>query len=694
MPALHPRRYSILITRPIQWIALGLAISLAGCGGGSGPSPFPGNTVTTPSNSDTPTISMTINSSTVTVDQAVTVSALLKDKTGKGMAGQVVKFTVDSTLGTLSPSSGSVLTDLSGIAKIQLYAAGISASGAGYVSATAKVSDTDITQSIGFQLGSTSLTLGDLTLGNSSISAYATTSVNAPVLINGVASSVPIAVSFSSTCSASGKATIDSSVSSINGVASATYTDKGCAGQDVITATVNGGQSSKQIALTVAQPAATSLRYAAVVPADGVIALKGYGTASRADSAVVTFKLVDAQNNGLPGRALQFSLSTTTGGIRFSNQLTSSSTQTNSAGEASVTVLAGTLPTPVRVVATETASGLSTQSSGLSISSGFPDQDSMTLALEAINIAGWDVANIEDKITISLADHFNNPVPDGTAVTVVTSGGRVGSGSSGECRTVNSTCTLSFFTQAPQPENGRVQLTAYAIGEESFNDLNGNNVVDSASEMLDINNHSTDLGEAYIDLDEDGRYTPGIDTPIDFNGNNAYDGPDGLYNGTLCATGSPLCSSRKFTHVFAQHTIILSSANAAPSVSYFNGSTLVSGPITIACGSSVDLTAHVRDSRGNPPPWGSEINFSIDGANSSAFSLGAPASQKVGNARVAINSKAMGVTLFSIHISGPALATSDCASGNTASLLTTIKARTASGDFNDFPGPRLTLRIP
>ena len=39
-----------------------------------------------------------------------------------------------------------------------------------------------------------------------------------------------------------------------------------------------------------------------------------------------------------------------------------------------MTVLAGTLPTPVRVVATEVSSSLSTQSSGLSISSGFPDQ--------------------------------------------------------------------------------------------------------------------------------------------------------------------------------------------------------------------------------------------------------------------------------------------------------------------------------
>ena len=693
----HPFRFSRQ-----QWLGLTFcaftALSLGACGGGSGPSPFPSSTVTAPTGTDSPTIGMTISSSTVTADQAVTVSALLKDKTGKAMPGQVIKFSVDAALATLSPSSGTVLTDMNGIAKIQLTAASISASGAGYVTATIKLGDADITQSIGFQLGSSTLTLGSLTLGSSTIAAYATTNVSAPVLVNGTPSTTPMVVSFSSTCSQSGKASIDASVSSINGVATATYTDKGCAAQDIITATVNGGQSSQQAAINLSAPAATSLQYASISPADGVITLKGYGTATRPEAAQVKFKLVDAQGAGLSGRTLQFSLSTTAGGIRFDNQQTTTSAQTNGAGEATVTVLAGTLPTPVRVVATEASGNLSTQSSGLSISSGFPDQDSMSLALEAINIAGWNLDNVENKVTISMADHFNNPVPDGTAVTITASGGRVSSGTSGECRTVNSTCTLSFFTQSPQPKNGRVQLTAYAIGEESFTDLNGNNVVDSSNEMRDINHPtpgSTDVGEAFIDIDENGSFTNGMDIPIDFNGNGVYDGLDGLYNGTLCSSTFNGCSSRKFMHVFAQHTIILSSANENAGVTYYNGNTAIPDTIDIACGSSVNINAYIRDSRGNPLPWGSEITFSVEGTSSSAFTLGAPTTQKVANGGMTANTRVTGLSQFPVYISGPLpSAATDCVTGNTASLAVTIKARKANGEFNEYPGTRLTLRIP
>ena len=671
-----------------------LALSLPGCGGGSGPSPFPGGTVTTPGSTDSPSIGMSISSSTVTMEQPVTIAALLKDATGKGMAGQVVKFTVDNTLGSLSPSSGTVLTDLSGIAKIQLSAAGISASGAGYVTASAKLGETEITQTIGFQLGSTSLTLGELTLGSSTISAYATTSVNAPVLINGAASSAPIAVNFSSACSLSGKASIDASVNSINGVASATYTDKGCAGQDIISATISGSQSSRQIALNVAAPAATSLQYASITPADGVITLRGYGTSTRPEAAQVRFRLVDAQGNGVAGSTLQFSLSTTTGGIRFANQQTSASAQTNSAGEASITVLAGTLPTPVRVVASESSGGLSTQSSGLSISSGFPDQDSMTLALNTINLAGWGITNVENEITLSLADHFNNPVPDGTAVTVVASGGRVGSGTSGECRTVNSTCKLNFYTQAPWPSDGRVRLTAYALGEESFTDLNANNVVDASSEMRDVNNASTDIGEAFVDINGDGVYGTGTDIPIDFNGNGVYDGPDGQYNGSLCSASFSGCSSRRSAHVFAQNTIILSSVNQAPLLDFYNGASVVGGPVDVACGSSVSLAAFIRDSRGNPLPSGSEISVSIDSASGGAFTLGAPTTHTVTNAGMAPNARIGGLSLFPVYISGPAVGATDCATGNTASLSLTVKARNAGGEFTEHGGYRLTLRIP
>lgn len=700
MPTSFDRPFDFSRQRLLGLTLCGLtALALSACGGGSGPSPFPSSTVTAPTGTDTPTIGMSISSSTVTADQSVTVSALLKDKSGKAMPGQVLKFSVDAALGTLSPSSGTVLTDMNGIAKIQLTAASISASGAGYVTAAIKLGDTDISQSIGFQLGSTSLTLGPLTLGSNSIAAYATTNVSAPVLVNGTPSTTPLVVNFSSTCSQSGKASIDASVSSINGVATATYTDKGCAAQDIITASIIGGQSSQQAAITLGAPAATSLQYASISPADGVITLKGYGTAARPEAAQVKFKLVDAQGAGLSGRTVQFSLSTTAGGIRFDNQQTSTTAQTNGAGEVTVTVLAGTLPTPVRVVATEVSSSLSTQSSGLSISSGFPDQDSMSLALAAFNIAGWNVDNVENKITLSMADHFNNPVPDGTAVTVVASGGRVGSGTSGECRTVNSTCTVSFFTQSPQPKNGRVQLTAYVVGEESFTDLNGNNVVDSINEMRDINYPnpgSTDVGEAFIDIDENGTFSNGIDIPIDFNGNGVYDGPDGQYNGTLCNSSTfNGCSSRKFMHAFAQSVVILSSTEAPTLelVSYTapNYASL-SSPITVACGSSTTAAVYLRDKRGNILPFGSEVSFALEGTDSGQFSLGAPTTQKVPNAAMPINARVPFQSIFPLSVKGASI--DSCKANVSAEIAVTVKARLAGGEFNEYTFKGIAVQTP
>lgn len=693
-PAVPLRRMPALI-----FFALATVSLLSACGGGNGPSPNPNSTsvVTPPSNSSS-SITLSISSTTVTVNQPATVTAILLDAKGIPLAGQVLKFSVDSALATLTPSSGTVLTDSKGIARVQLNAASLSANGAGYITASIKLGDSEISQSQGFQLGAANVSLGDIGLGSSNISAYATTSVNVPVLVNGSASSTSIPVSFTSACVQTGKASIDSSVSSISGVASATYTDKGCSGSDTITASINDGAQSKQVTLQVQAPAATSLQYSSVAPSDGVITLRGYGTAARPESAQVKFKLVDAQGNGVAGRTLQFSLSTTAGGIRFDNQQPTTTATTNGAGEAVVNVQAGSLPTPVRVVAIDSNSNLTTQSSGLSISSGFPDQDSFSVSLQYHNPDAWAVDNVSNEITISLADHFNNPVPDGTAVTLVTNSGRIGTGTSGECKTTNSTCTTTFYSQAPRPKFGRAQITAYAIGEESFTDLDGNNVVNSDTERKDVNGNPTDIGEAFIDNNENGIYDAGVDTPIDFNGNGTYDGPDGQYNGTLCAAGFSGCSSRKFAHVYGMATVILADARAAPQlnlVQYSNGFPAFSGTeLTVACDGSATAAVYVRDARENILPLGSELQFSVEGASAGAFSIVGSAISTVPNAYAPRGAMSPGLTVFPVTISGPQSSDSEnCVAGKTADLVLKTRLRTNTGDFNGFSWTLLQVKV-
>ncbi|MDI5834412.1 hypothetical protein ODY93_22925, partial [Shewanella xiamenensis] len=66
---------------------------------------------------------------------------------------------------------------------------------------------------------------------------------------------------------------------------------------------------------------------------------------------------------------------------------------------------------------------------------------------------------------------------------------------------------------------GRVTITATAIGEESFADLNSNNILDTDAEFSlfvgsvtdcgrDNSGDCYDLTEAFVDHNEDGLYTP------------------------------------------------------------------------------------------------------------------------------------------------------------------------------------------
>src|ERR1019366_7004613 len=144
-------------------------------------------------------------------------------------------------------------------------------------------------------------------------------------------------------------------------------------------------------------------------------------------------------------------------------------------------------------------------------------------------------------LTARLADHFNNPAPDGTAVNFTSEGGSI----VGSCTTIGGACTSTFTSQAPRPANGRVTVLAYAVGEESFTDLNGNGLQDSG-EM------TKDMSEAYVDFNESGARDAN-EPYLDFNVNGSFDktvggldAGDGLFSGVLCATN---CATAKTIHV-------------------------------------------------------------------------------------------------------------------------------------------------
>lgn len=587
--------------------------ALGGCGGGGESSTSAagtaGTTTTTTTASTTPVPTLTLaltgsgGSAVTSISSAApgTVSATLRDASGAVVPNSVVTFATDATLATLTPAP-TALTNSAGVATVTLNAVGL-ASGATTITATAQIGSppTAVTGSLGFAVGASAVTISTPAVGVNPLSAFGTTSVSVTVQSGGVAVTTPQNVTFTSTCGSSGKAVLSTSVATVAGVATGSYRDNGCAGTDSITATA-AGVTSASTSLVVTPPTVGSIQFVSATPAS--ISLKGTGGI---ETSQVSFKVVDTGGNPLSGQSVTFGLSTTVGGITLTP--TPSTATSDAAGVVVTNVNSGTVSTPVRVTASTTTTGgvaLTTQSNALTITTGIPAQESFSLSATKLNPEFREVDGNTTVLTARLADHFRNPVPNGTVVNFTTEGGSIVA----SCQTTAGTCSSTMTSQSPRPVNGRVTVLAYAVGEESFIDLNGNGVADlSPDEMRDTNSLSTDMPEAFRDDNENG-VRDATETFIDFNGNNAYDAADGKFNGVLCnnvtapPTGSSAgtCSPTKSIHVRGSLTII------------FSGSTAVITKIspaaisTFSCtGGTTTVDLRIVDAVGNPMPVGTTV---------------------------------------------------------------------------------------
>ena len=597
---------------------------LVGCGG-SGVTTTTGTTggTTTPG---TPSMTVALidpTTGSATTSTPATVRATLLSATGAPVPNVVVTFSADAAVATLSPSTGTALTNASGVATISLNAASATAGGASTLTANASVSGTATSASIGFQVNASAPVTGvsfvSLAVGTSPLSAYGTTSVTATV----TPATTPVTVAFSSTCASTGKATLDATAVTVNGVATASYVDNACGTTDTITASVSGTTASTSTTLVVTPPTTGSLQYVSASPT--TISLQGTGGTS---SSTVTFKVVDSGGQGISGKSVTFGLSTTLGGITFTPNLAAPIATSDIQGLVSIIVNAGTMSTPVRVTASTcttndspcTGTTLTTQSNQLTITTGIPDQDSFSLAATTLSTEGWTIDGLTSTLTARLSDHFNNPVPDGTAVNFTTEGGSV----VGSCTTTNGACTSTFTTQQPRPTNGRVTVLAFAIGEESFTDLNGNGVADlSPNEMIDANGASTDMAEAFVDYNENGVFNAATEPYQDFNGGGVYNAADGQYNGVLCSatlSSGGTCSATKSIHVRRALVLTMSSSTPAALALFDNAAppaaaAFVNLPAcdnTVGGVSTMDATTYyvrVVDLNGNAMPTGTTISF-------------------------------------------------------------------------------------
>ncbi len=463
-------------------------MAVAACGGGGGSA---GTPVTGGGGGGVPTaavsVGVALSSSTVTSVSPATVTVTVKNKAGVGLPGLVVGFS--TTLGLGSFSAPSALTDANGVATVQIAPNTTSATGADTVVAKVKVNEVEYSGSTGFQMTATNVTIGSFTSDLSTIAAYGQTSLT--VQLSGATTGSPVNVAASSSCVVNGKATLTpATVTTTTGRAVFTYRDNGCgavAAADALQVVVVGTNLTAGLSIGLTSPAVSSISFISASPE--TIYLKGSGYVENSN---VKFKVVDANGNGVPERVVELEPTTLAGGLLVDGGSGKVTKKTDSNGEVIVRVNSGTVPTPVRVKATLSNSNISTVSSSLAIAVGLPSQLNFSLSAQTLNIEGYNRDGTANVFDIIASDRMGNPVPDGTAINFVTESGQVVA--TRQTALVNgiSRASANYVSSNPRPIDGRVTLLAYALGEKSFLDSNGDNV-------YTVGEPYQDLGDAFID---------------------------------------------------------------------------------------------------------------------------------------------------------------------------------------------------
>lgn len=448
-----------------------------------------------------PSIALALSSSVVTGSAPAAVIATVKDATGAGVAGQVVKFSTVDGLGTFTVTSA--LTDAAGQASVSLTASAAGTSGADQVVATTTVNGTALQASQGFQLTAPNVSVASFTsdVGGARLSAYGQT--NLSVAVSGASSGSSVQLALTSTCVAKGKATLTpTSVTTTAGNASFTYRDAGCGAtdtSDTVQVSVAGSAATRTLSIPLVSPSVASINFVSASPS--AIYLRGSGLT---ETSSIAFRILDTAGNPLPNQGVRIEPTTLTGGLTLDGGSQAVTKLSDSSGLVNVVVNSGTVPTPVRVRATLVNSAISTVSSGLSVAVGLPSQLNFSLSQQALNIEGASIDGVGNTYSVIASDRLGNPVPEGTAINFVAEGGQIEASKQTTLVGGLSRVTANFISSSPRPPDGRVTVVAYALGEESFLDTNGNNVYDSGEAFQD-------LGNVYLSRTLDGNFNPAND---------------------------------------------------------------------------------------------------------------------------------------------------------------------------------------
>ena len=205
---------------------------------------------------------------------------------------------------------------------------------------------------------------------------------------------------------------------------------------------------------------------------------------------------------------------------------------------------------------------------GVTENEGVVSQRNFTVAASDIyplvlDDTGFHVLDV--TITAYIGDRNNQTITGSHTVHFETEWGVIDP----SCVTVDGSCSVIWSTASFEPAffpgndaagHPGSTIVAYTLGEESFTDLNDNNLfddTDAATIPFD------DFEEAYIDIANNGTFDLGTDLVIDtINGldslgsNQTHDGVDSMFNGAGCIHSS-LCSDVTLIMVWDSVTLTL-----------------------------------------------------------------------------------------------------------------------------------------
>ncbi len=423
--------------------------------------------------------------------------------------------------------------------------------------------------------GETTVDVGTITVtaNPTTVTVNGTSSVTV-VVQDTSGNDVPDGTLISFALSDSSLGSIGSAATTYNGTATAAFTAATKAGTVSVTATA-GGVTSSPVNITVNGADAGSIAFKSADPL--VVGIKGTG---QNEVSIITFTVLDINGNPvLDGTAVNVSMSGPEGGeyINEDDSTPLDATVSTVGGEATVFLHSGLVAGNVTFFATVDGTELTSATPTLSIGGGVPDYAHLTIAADTLNLEGLEYVNIQSNISVYVADRFGNfNVLEGTTVSFYTESGALKSSATLD---VEGQTQVTFRTQNPipydvvssdlwideislltrvatdygiagfgNPRDGWATVTVGVIGEEDFDDANGNGVFDGSDTYTDTQD------ELFLDANDNGVFNDGIgagvdpfELYVDDNGSGIWDTANGQWDASktifksirLLITGRP-----------------------------------------------------------------------------------------------------------------------------------------------------------